>query len=47
MAMPKNPFKNKKCVQLDHVVREGLDDKMSTAASDDKLILDADLDSVM
>lgn len=47
MANPKDPFKDKKCVQLDHVVREGLDEKMSTAASDDKAMLDADLDSVM
>lgn len=34
-------------MQLDHTVREGLDRMMSTAAVDDKAMLDADLDTVM
>lgn len=46
MALPKNPFNNKKCIQHDNVVRQALETKMSTAGSD-LGILDAELDSVM
>lgn len=46
MALPKNPFLNKKCIQKDNKVRQALELKMSTAGSDIG-ILDAELDNVM
>lgn len=46
MSLPENPFKDKKCIQLDNVVRKALDLKMSSAGPDLEL-LDAELDNLM
>ena len=46
MALPKNPFLNKKCVQHENEVRRKLEAKMSTAGTDLEM-LDAELDNVM
>ena len=46
MALPKNPFLNKKGIQHDHEVRLALENKMSTAGTD-LGIIDAELDNVM
>lgn len=44
--LPKN-LANKKCIGVDHPIRQGLDEKMSSAANADAAQLDAELDSIM
>lgn len=46
MALPLNPFSNKKCIQKCDPLRLQLEKKMSTAGTDLQM-LDAELDSVM
>jgi hypothetical protein len=44
----KNSFSlDKKCIQLDNPIRKSLENKMSTAAGNDMLMLDAEIDSIM
>ena len=46
MSLPKNPLKDKNCIQLDNAVRKALELKMQSAGPDLEL-LDAELDNLM
>mmetsp|Transcript_19249 Transcript_19249/g.32787 ORF Transcript_19249/g.32787 Transcript_19249/m.32787 type:complete len:862 (-) Transcript_19249:724-3309(-) len=46
LSMPGNPFKGKKCIQHNDVLREALEQKMSTAGADQEM-MDNELDNIM
>jgi len=46
IALPKNPFANKNCIQQDNKLRRALEKKMSSAGTDLGM-LDAELDNIM
>jgi len=46
MALPQNPFLDKKCIQIENKLRRTLENKMSTAGADIEH-LDVELDQIM